>query len=218
MLIKNIRGLTMYDILNFPNGQPVILYKENAKVAMYVIDNGRVFSRGIVFNNVCKDYRVFASSNSVFYISTNCEIIFATLTVKGFVSNICMSLNSCNDSSYIKNVFPIEFLNNIFIFYVILNNETQMFSVYYIDVRCPAKSILAKNNISILSNIEIYTTSKNIIINLQENNKNILYAFDTSMKFKCIYSNEEIINQNNELAQQVGKLQDELRKTKYNYL
>ena len=57
----------MYKILAFENGQPIILFLENQKVFMYTASGGRILSRGLLFNDVRKDFDVYSCKEKYIY-------------------------------------------------------------------------------------------------------------------------------------------------------
>ena len=49
----------MYKIMAFNNGQPIILFIESEKVYMYTANGGRIYQKGVIFDDVGKDFDVF---------------------------------------------------------------------------------------------------------------------------------------------------------------
>ena len=84
----------MYKILAFKNGQPIILYIENEKVYMYTAARGKIIPKGLLFNDVGRDFDVFSCNKQyVYYISTDNKMKLAVLNRDRFTAVSYTHLN-----------------------------------------------------------------------------------------------------------------------------
>lgn len=57
----------MYKILAFENGQPIILFLDSRKVYMYTANSGRIISKGLLFDDVKKDFDIYSCKEQYIY-------------------------------------------------------------------------------------------------------------------------------------------------------
>jgi hypothetical protein len=251
----------MYKILAFENGQPIILYLDKEKVYMYTASGGKIFSKGILFNDVGKDFDVFSCKEKyIYYISRDNQIKLAVLNRDHFTEFLSLPMHDKNHNIEIVHVSPLMCRNELYIFYCNHNKEAGKYEVYYILSSAPHKSCLIKRDIDTSCDFDVFKANEKIGIVLNDS----YYQLDSNKKLLPIGSilqdglhisslandieelktalseksnklieiqkqlfdkNNEISNlkitqkhisdQYNELSEYAGKLQDELRKIKY---
>ena len=108
----------MYKILAFENGQPIILYIENEKVYMYTAARGKIIPRGLLFNDVGRDFDVFSCNKQyVYYISTDNKMKLAVLNRDRFTEFLSIPLGDSSHQMEIVNISPLMCQNELYIFY-----------------------------------------------------------------------------------------------------
>ena len=230
----------MYKIMAFNNGQPIILFIESEKVYMYTANGGRIYQKGVIFDDVGKDFDVFTCDNQyVYYISTDNQIKLAMLNQDRFTEFLSIPMEDSKNNVEIVNVSPLMCQNELYIFYCNHNKSTEKYEIYYILSTCPNKSCLIDNYYYLSSdkkmiNIKNDLENSNKIHSLNQNiedlkkalskKSNELITFQKLLSEKNSEINdlkatqEHISAQYNDLAEYAGKLQDELRKIRYMWI
>lgn len=133
----------MYKILAFENGQPIILFLDSQKVYMYTANGGRIFSKGLLFNDVKKDFDVFSCKEKyVYYISTDNKIKLAVLNRDRFTEFLSIPMEDKEHNVEIVNVSPLMCQNELYIFYCNHNQNDGKYEIYYILSSSPNRSCL----------------------------------------------------------------------------
>lgn len=160
----------MYKILAFENGQPIILFLENQKVFMYTASGGRILSRGLLFNDVRKDFDVYSCKEKyVYYISTDNKIKLAMLNRDRFTEFLSIPMEDNEHNIEIVNVSPLMCQNELYIFYCNHNKEAGKYEIYYILSSAPNKSCLIERNIDTNNGFDVFKANDNIGLVLNSN-------------------------------------------------
>lgn len=206
----------MYYILTISTGQPLILYQENEKVYLYSVANGRISSKGLLFDDYEKDM-IILDNKFIFYRTNNKQSKFFKIEGEHFVELFALPLNT----------HVLKFKEDVFIFYEDHN------SLYCIKCSSYNKSSLilkgiSQYNVSILEDYILlkiddvfYKITSDVKVSKLELNLSKISELENKLqeKKKEISSlkatQKNITDQYNELASYAGKLQDELRKHRY---
>ena len=160
----------MYKILAFENGQPIILFLDSGKVYMYTASGGKIFSRGLLFNDVGKDFDVFSGKEKyIYYISTDKKIKLAVLNRDHFTEFLSIPMEDQKHNIEIVNVSPLMCQNELYIFYCNHNKEHGKYEIYYILSSFPNKSCLIKRNIDTNKGFDVFKANDTIGVVLNSN-------------------------------------------------
>lgn len=160
----------MYKILAFENGQPIILFLDSKKVYMYTANSGRIISKGILFNDVKKDFDVFSCKEKyVYYISTDNKIKLAVLNRDRFTEFLSIPMEDKEHNIEIVNVSPLMCQNELYIFYCNHNQNDGKYEIYYILSSSPNKSCLIERNIDTNKGFDVFKANDNIGLVLNSN-------------------------------------------------
>lgn len=160
----------MYKILAFENGQPIILFLERQKVYMYTAKSGRIISKGLLFNDVGKDFDVFSCNEKyAYYISTDNKIKLAMLNRDRFTEFLTIPMEDKKHNIEIVNVSPLICQNELYIFYCNHNKNQNDYQIYYILSSSPNKSCLIERNISSNEGFDVFKANDNVGIVLNNN-------------------------------------------------
>lgn len=230
----------MYNILTFENGQPLILYREKEKIYMYTISRGKVTSRGILFNNVGNDFKVYESTPyKISYISTDDNFKIYTLYHQHFIEEVSLSLK--NHNSIIKHFSSVLYNKELYIFYLSKNLADNKTQLYYIISSTPAKSNLLKEDMDSYDRLCAFLANDKIYLALDCQSTTQFYYFDSENNLVNIFpqksfiiettsvsdgenlaelhrlndSLKELTSQYDELYEYTEKLQHELRMARY---
>ena len=159
----------MYKILAFENGQPIILYIENEKVYMYTAARGKIIQKGLLFNDVGRDFDVFSCNKQyVYYISTDNKMKLAVLNRDRFTEFLSIPLGESSHQMEIVNISPLMCQNELYIFYCNHNKSNNKYEIYYILSSCPEKSCLIKRNVSTNKGFDVFKANEKIGIVLKD--------------------------------------------------
>ena len=159
----------MYKILAFKNGQPIILYIENEKVYMYTAARGKIIPKGLLFNDVGRDFDVFSCDKQyVYYISTDNKMKLAVLNRDRFTEFLSIPLGDSSHQMEIVNISPLMCQNELYIFYCNHNKSNNKYEIYYILSSCPEKSCLIKRNVSTNKGFDVFKANEKIGIVLND--------------------------------------------------
>ena len=236
--IKNMEDIIMYKILAFENGQPIILFLDSRKVYMYTANSGRIISKGLLFDDVKKDFDIYSCKEQyIYYISTDNRIKLAKLNRDRFTEFLSIPMEDKEQNVEIVNVSPLMCQNELYIFYCNHNHIDGKYEIYYILSSSPNKSCLIERNIDTNKGFDVFKADNKLGLVLNDNyslsqnieelkktlSEKISQLIDTQRQL--YEKNNEIITlkstqkhitaQYNELAEYAGKLQDELRKIRY---
>lgn len=232
----------MYNILTFDNGQPFILYRENEKIYLYTIARGRIGAKGILFNNVGKDFQIFKGTpDRVYYISTSDELKVSSLYKQHFVELISIPLENKEDHTMMKDLSPVVFHDDLYIFYLCHNFSDHSTTLRYLSSSSLEQSILLKDNIDSADTLSAFSANNKIFLTLENKSTTHFYYFDSTSNLIAINNEQKMISkdvhlseekskaeiaklddalkrltaQYNELSEYAGKLQEDLRKAKF---
>lgn len=160
----------MYKILAFENGQPIILFLDSQKVYMYTANGGRIFSKGLLFNDVKKDFDVFSCKEKyVYYISTDNKIKLAVLNRDRFTEFLSIPMEDKEHNVEIVNVSPLMCQNELYIFYCNHNQNDGKYEIYYILSSSPNRSCLIERNIDTNKGFDVFQANDKIGLVLNSN-------------------------------------------------
>lgn len=199
----------MYKIMAFNNGQPIILFMESEKVYMYTANGGRIYQKGIIFDDVRKDFDVFSCDNQyIYYISTDNKIKLAMLNQDRFTEFLSIPMEDSKNNVEIVNVSPLMCQNELYIFYCNHNKSTEKYEIYYILSTCPNKSCLIERNIDINTNFDVFSANEKIGLVLNDN----YYYLSADKKMININNNLENSNKIHSLNRNIEDLKKALSK------
>ena len=160
----------MYKILAFENGQPIILFLDSQNVYMYTANGGRIISKGLLFNDVKKDFDVFLCREQyAYYISTDNRIKLARLNRDRFTEFLSIPMEDKEQNVEIVNVSPLMCQNELYIFYCNHNQINGKYEIYYILSSFPNKSCLIERNIDTNKVFDVFKANDNVGLVLNDN-------------------------------------------------
>ena len=228
----------MYHIIELENGQPMIFEQSARQIKSYLIANGRVFSKGYVFNDFKKDFNVYSvNSPLVSYYSVDNSFVLTQVTQNSFQEVLCLK-TSCA---------TLVFNNKLYVFYLD-NSLMGVCSDNLTEKHCIVENISSSNHISaFVHNNCIFVTTDNTLyeidlnfnvvckqeINLSlnnmtnsntTNNYKAYNASSNSNSYKELVYNynilkrdvEKLNNKYNELSNYVGSMQEQIRRLRLN--
>lgn len=189
----------MYKILAFENRQPIILFLDSQNVYMYTARSGRIISKGLLFNDVKKDFDVFSCKEKyIYYISTDNKIKLAVLNRDRFTEFLSIPMEDKEHNLEIVNVSPLMCENELYIFYCNHNQGDGKYEIYYILSSSPNKSCLIERNIDTNKGFDVFKANDNIGLVLNSNHyylskdKKLVNISSTSMLSKANDNIEEL--------------------------
>ena len=108
----------MYHIIEFKNGQPVVLWQSGNNLHKYIIASGRVFSKGILINDINRNFEiintapVYVTYESVDGSNVICQLSEAQI-LEVFTSKHHISSLQFNNILYVFSLIPNENLYNL---------------------------------------------------------------------------------------------------------
>lgn len=202
--IKNMEDIIMYKILAFENGQPIILFLDSRKVYMYTANSGRIISKGLLFDDVKKDFDIYSCKEQyIYYISTDNRIKLAKLYRDRFTEFLSIPMEDKEQNVEIVNVSPLMCQNELYIFYCNHNHIDGKYEIYYILSSSPNKSCLIERNIDTNKGFDVFKADNKLGLVLNDN----YYYISKDKKMINISSFNDATN--NSLSQNI----EELKKT-----
>lgn len=201
----------MYQIFTFENGQPAILFLEKSIVYLYVINRGKIVKKGPLFNDVASGLHILGNTPYyIYYISTDNTIKIHITTGQHLSEIVNFPLNKLCSSPYDFSSISAVLINNIF--HIILSHKNN-YTLLYLDEHNNFVKVPDTN----CSNFSQTVSSENKITSLNSESTDRTREITLLNKeIKKLKSNQQYISaQYDELAEYTGKLQEELRKSRY---
>lgn len=220
----------MYHILEFNNGQPIILWQSGNNLHKYIINNGRIFNRGIILKDINKNFRIW--NTSPIYISYE--------SVDG--STVICHITTDN----VKEVFStkclctfMESMNKLYAFYLSPANEkyelfvstsdnfenkhlicdgldlTETLSVVrhkdFVILLLNEKQIFLSPDFKIVTTLSMTSSQNSNTINLQNEASKLKFELHQLEQHHA-----DFVKEYEQLSVYTGELQEKLRKAKLN--
>lgn len=198
--------------------------------------------KGLLFSDVKSDFSVFPGPPfRICYLSTSNAFRLVTLYQQRFVETLSLSLTGQKSGKTICNLSPLLHHGDVYIFYLEQNHAEQTAALCCLNTSSPADSIKQiKNGLHFHETLHVFTDGDRMIINLVHEKNSVFYYLsedftlipsgfhnvpseNTSIDVHKFQQETETLRnsltrltcQYDELSEYAGKLQDELRKTRY---
>lgn len=220
----------MYHILEFNNGQPIILWQSGNNLQKYVINSGRIINRGIIRKDINKNFRLWNTSPS--YISYDsvdgstvvCHItyneineVFTTKCVSAFIEHngklytFCLESveNTYNLYAIMSDSFKdktlicegLDFSENI------LGTKNEEFIILF----SKDKQFFISYDLKLVTTLNMSSAQSSNTINLQNEVSKLKFELH-----QLEQHHEDFVREYDQLSAYAGELQEKLRKSRLN--
>lgn len=218
----------MYHILEFNNGQPVILWQSGNNLHKYIINSGRIFNRGIILKDINKNFRicntnpVYISYESVDGSTVVCHItadsikeVFTTKCLCSFMESMnklhIFYLSPANDKyelfvstsdNFEEKQLICDGLDLTESLSVVRNKE---FTILFLN----EKQIFLSADFKIVTTLNMTSSQNSNTINLQNEVSKLKFELH-----QLEQHHENFVREYDQLSAYTGELQEKLRKTR----
>lgn len=220
----------MYHILEFSNGQPVILWQSGNNLHKYIINAGRVFNRGIIRKDINKNFHIwntnpaYISYESVDGSTVVCHITFDSIQEVFTTKCLCTFMEHQNK----LHIFYLSPTDDKYELFTSTSDNfeekqlicdgldlTETISVTknkdYTILFLKEKQIFLSSDFKIVTTLNITSSQSSNTINLQNE--------VSKLKFELHQLEEhhsDFVKEYEKLSAYTGELQEKLRKTRLN--
>lgn len=220
----------MYHILEFDNGQPMILWQSGNSLTKYIINNGRVFNRGVLLKDINLNFRVWNTSPSyVSYESVDGSTVVCHITTDSinevFTTKNLSTLLEYNNKLYIFSLIPA---NDKYELYISTSDNFEektlicdgldlsenLFAVKhneYIILFLNEKQLFISSDLKIVTTISMSSSQSSNTINLQNEVSKLKFELH-----QLEQHHSDFVKEYEQLSAYTGELQEKLRKTRLN--
>lgn len=220
----------MYHILEFSNGQPIILWQSGNNLQKYVINSGRIFNRGIIRKDINKNFRVWNTTPAyVSYDSVDSSTVVCHITHNEinevFTTKCTSTFIECGGKLY---VFYLESVGDTYNLCATtsddFNEKTLIcegldFSENLLAVRNEEFVILFLKDKQFFISLELKLVTTLNMSSTQNSNTINLQNEVSKLKFELHQleqHHEDFVREYDQLSAYTGELQEKLRKTRLN--
>lgn len=220
----------MYHILEFDNGQPIIVWHSGSNLHKYTINNGRIFNQGVLIKDINQNFEVWHTTPSyISYESVDGSTVICNITA----DNVTEVFTTKNLSAL------LEYNNKLYVFY--LSPANDKYELYVSTSDNFNKKIIICDNLDLTENIFAVKHNEYIILFLNEkqlfissdfkivttismsssHNSNTMNLQNEVSKLKfelhqLEQHHSDFVKEYEQLSAYTGELQEKLRKTRLN--
>lgn len=222
----------MYHILEFNNGQPMILWQSGNNLHKYIINNGRIFNRGIIRKDINKNFRLWNSTSAyISYDSVDSSTVVCHITSNEinevFTTKYTSTFIECNGKLYVFYFEPAGDTYNICA--TTSDNwgeknlicEGTNFSETLLAMRNEDFIILFLKDTQLFISLDLKLVTTLNISSAQNSNTLNLQNEVSKLKFELHQleqHHEDFVREYDQLSAYAGELQEKLRKSRLNLL
>lgn len=220
----------MYHILEFSNGQPVILWQSGNNLHKYIINAGRIYNKGLIRKDINKNFQiwntspVYASYESVDGSTVVCHITADNIKEVFTTKCLCTFMEHMS-RLYIFYLSPVDDKYELFISTSDNFGEKQLIcdgldltetisvtrNKDYTILFLNEKQIFLSSEFKIVTTLNMTSSQNSNTINLQNEVSKLKFELHQLEKH-----HSDFVREYDKLSAYTGELQEKLRKTRLN--
>lgn len=220
----------MYHILEFNNGQPVILWHAGNNLHKYVVNSGRIYNRGMILKDINRNFKVWNTSPAyISYESVDGSTVVCHITPDNinevFTTKCLSAFMECNNKLYI---FFLESCGDTYELYAVtsdnfkekkricdgLDLSESLYAVKnndFIILFLNEKQLFLSSDFKVITTVNMSSSQNSNVINLQNEVSKLKFELH-----QLEQHHSEFVKEYEQLSVYTGELQEKLRKTRIN--